>query len=116
MSITGMTLALLRNYNPFNAPTHFKIVDLLRKFDKTFGATGRNYGKVTGDRTLTDIEKRRADRWNFLFIAGMWFRICSTTTSAAPNSASSPDPRRREIASALITRCVGWRNIVRRCT
>jgi hypothetical protein len=49
-------------------------MDLLQNFDKCFGATGRNYGKVTGDRTMQDIEKRRADRWNFLFIAGMWFQ------------------------------------------
>jgi hypothetical protein len=27
-----------------------------------------------GDRTMEDINKRRADRWNFLFIAGMWFQ------------------------------------------
>ena len=60
LSIAGMTLALLRNYDPFQAPTHFKIVDLLKKFDKTFGATGKNYGKVTGDRTKQDIEKRRS--------------------------------------------------------
>jgi len=52
----------------------FKLTDLLQKFDKCFGATGRNYGKVTGDRTIDDIEKRRRDRWNFLFIAGMWFQ------------------------------------------
>ncbi len=38
----------MRNYDPFQAPTHFKLVDLLKKFDKTFGATGRNYGKVDG--------------------------------------------------------------------
>ena len=69
-----MALALMRNYNPFKAPTHFRIADLLKKFDKTFGATGKDYGKVSGDRTMTDIEKRRADRWNFLFIAGMWFQ------------------------------------------
>src|SRR4026208_2013586 len=67
LSIAGMTLALLRNYDPFQAPTHFKIADLLKKFDKTFGATGKDYGKVTGDRTMEDIEKRRQDRWNFLF-------------------------------------------------
>src|SRR5918994_352471 len=64
-SIIGMTLALMRNYDPFQAPKHFKIADLLKKFDKTFGATGRDYGKVTGDRTVGDIEKRRSDRWNF---------------------------------------------------
>ncbi|HEX8802450.1 MAG TPA: radical SAM protein, partial [Terriglobales bacterium] len=50
MSIAGMTLALLKNYDPFKAPKHFKFVDLLKKFDKTFGATGKDYGKVSGDR------------------------------------------------------------------
>ena len=48
LSIVGMALALLRNYDPFKSPTHFKFTDLLKKFDKTFGATGKNYGKVSG--------------------------------------------------------------------
>src|SRR3954453_20498455 len=74
LSVVGMALAAARNYDPFQAPTHFKLSDLLKKFDKTFGATGRNYGKVSGDRTIQDIEKRRSDLWNFLFIAGMWFQ------------------------------------------
>ena len=74
LSIAGMALALMRNYDPFKAPTHFRIADLMKKFDKTFGATGKSYGKVTGDRTRDDIEQRRSDRWNFLFIAGMWFQ------------------------------------------
>src|SRR6202140_4412718 len=74
LSVVGVTLALLRNYDPTKSPTHFKILDLLQKFDKCFGATGRNYGKVTGDRPRADIEQGRADRWNFLFIAGMWFQ------------------------------------------
>src|ERR1700752_1201596 len=34
LSVAGVTLALLRNYNPFNAPTHFSIFSLLAKFDK----------------------------------------------------------------------------------
>ena len=46
LSVVGMALALMRNYDPFKAPTHFRIADLLKKFDKTFGATGKNYGKV----------------------------------------------------------------------
>jgi len=78
LSVFGMALALVRNYDSFNSPTHFKLTDLLRKFDKTFGATKSaekgKYGKVEGDRTIDDIKKRRADRWNFLFIAGMWFQ------------------------------------------
>ena len=70
----GMALSLTRNYDSFQAPTHFKLSDLMKKFDKTFGATNKDYGKVSGDRTRADIDKRRADRWNFLFIAGMWFQ------------------------------------------
>src|SRR6185437_3787205 len=54
--------------------TAFLNADQLAKFDKCFGATGRKYGKVTADRTMADIEQRRADRWNFLFIASMWFQ------------------------------------------
>ncbi|HXA04499.1 MAG TPA: radical SAM protein, partial [Bryobacteraceae bacterium] len=74
LSVVGVALSLLRNYDPFKSPRHFKLTDLLTKFDKCFGATGRNYGKVSGDRTIDDIQKRRKDRWNFLFIAGMWFQ------------------------------------------
>src|ERR1051326_460506 len=69
LSVLGVSLALLRNYDPFQAPTHFKMTDLIAKFDKCFGMSKKaqtgEYGKVTGDRTLADIEKRRADRWNF---------------------------------------------------
>src|SRR4030081_2232850 len=78
LSVFGMALALVRNYDSFKSPTHFKLTDLLKKFDKTFGATKSaekgKYGKVEGDRTKDDIAKRRADRWNFLFVAGMWFQ------------------------------------------
>ncbi len=59
LSVVGMALALMKNYDPFKSPTHFKMLDLMKKFDKTFGATGKDYGKVTGDRTMADIEKRR---------------------------------------------------------
>ena len=74
LSSVGMALALMKNYDPFKSPTHFKIADLMKKFDKTFGATGKSYGKVGADRTAKDQQLRRADRWNFLFIAGMWFQ------------------------------------------
>ena len=77
LSIVGMALALMRNYDPFKAPTHFRLSDLLKKFDKTFGATRARTGTTARSRATarsSDIEKRRADRWNFLFIAGMWFQ------------------------------------------
>src|SRR5437899_432622 len=52
LSILGVALSLMRNYDPFASPTHFKLTDLLQKFDKCFGATKRKYGKVTANRTM----------------------------------------------------------------
>src|SRR4030095_16149820 len=65
---------LLKNYNPFTAPPSLTLVDIFKKFDKSFGLSGKNYGKIVGEARLKDIEKRRQDPWNFLFIAGMWFQ------------------------------------------
>ena len=65
-----MGLALLKHYQPFAAPSQFNLYELFKKFDKSFGLTGKDYGKVDGNRSAEDIEKRRSDRWNFLFIAG----------------------------------------------
>jgi uncharacterized radical SAM superfamily Fe-S cluster-containing enzyme len=113
LSIIGVSLALLRNYKPFEAPTHFRLMDLLQKFDKCFGATGRNYGKVTGDRTMQDIEKRRADRWNFLFIAGMWFQDLFNYDFRRTEQCIIPYATQQgEISFCAYNTGVGWRNII----
>jgi uncharacterized radical SAM superfamily Fe-S cluster-containing enzyme len=113
MSIVGVALALLRNYDPTKAPTHFRIMDLLQKFDKCFGATGKNYGKVTGDRTMEDIEKRRADRWNFLFIAGMWFQDLFNYDFRRTEQCIIPYATQEgEISFCAYNTGVGWRNII----
>ncbi len=113
LSIAGMALALMRNYDPFKAPTHFKIADLFKKFDKTFGATGKNYGKVTGDRTMEDIEKRRSDRWNFLFIAGMWFQDLFNYDFRRTEMCIIPYATQQgEISFCAYNTGIGWRNII----
>jgi hypothetical protein len=113
LSVVGVALALLRNYDPTKSPTHFRIMDLLQKFDKCFGATGRNYGKVTGDRTMADIEKRRADRWNFLFIAGMWFQDLFNYDFRRTEQCIIPYATQEgEISFCAYNTGVGWRNII----
>jgi uncharacterized radical SAM superfamily Fe-S cluster-containing enzyme len=113
LSVVGMALALLKNYDPFKAPTHFKLIDLMMKFDKTFGATGRNYGKVSGDRTISDIEKRRKDRWNFLFIAGMWFQDLFNYDFRRTEQCIIPYATQDgEISFCAYNTGVGWRNII----
>jgi hypothetical protein len=116
LSVVGMALALLRNYDPFKAPSHFKLLDLLKKFDKTFGATKdaqKRYGSVSGQRTVEDIEKRRADRWNFLFIAGMWFQDLFNYDFRRTEQCIIPYATQEgEISFCAYNTGVGWRNII----
>ena len=113
LSVVGVALSLLRNYDPFKSPRHFRLTDLLTKFDKCFGATGRNYGKVSGDRTMQDIEKRRKDRWNFLFVAGMWFQDLFNYDFRRTEQCIIPYATQEgEISFCAYNTGVGWRNIV----
>ena len=116
-NITGVSLALLRNYNPFKSPTHFKLTDLIAKFDKCFGMTKKaetgGYGKVTGDRTMDDITKRRNDRWNFLFVAGMWFQDLFNYDFRRTEQCIIPYATQEgEISFCAYNTGVGWRNII----
>jgi len=116
LSVVGMAFALVRNYDPFKAPTHFKMKDLLQKFDKSFGATknaDKKYGSVKGTRSLEDIEKRRKDRWNFLFIAGMWFQDLFNYDFRRTEQCIIPYATQEgEISFCAYNTGVGWRNII----
>jgi uncharacterized radical SAM superfamily Fe-S cluster-containing enzyme len=117
LSIVGVTLSLLRNYNSFNSPTHFKLTDLVAKFDKCFGMSKKaekgGYGKVSGDRTMDDITKRRNDRWNFLFVAGMWFQDLFNYDFRRTEQCIIPYATQEgEISFCAYNTGVGWRNII----
>src|SRR5258706_540191 len=113
LTVFGMALCLMKNYDPFQSPTHFKLMDLLRKFDKNFNATGKNYGKVGPDRTVDDVMKRRNDRWNFLFIAGMWFQDLFNYDFRRTEQCIIPYATQEgEISFCAYNTGVGWRNII----
>src|SRR5436190_16863686 len=109
----GMALCLMKNYDPFKSPTHFKLTDLLSKFDKNYNVTGRNYGKVGPERTIDDVMKRRQDRWNFLFIAGMWFQDLFNYDFRRTEQCIIPYATQEgEISFCAYNTGVGWRNII----
>jgi uncharacterized radical SAM superfamily Fe-S cluster-containing enzyme len=113
LSIFGMVLSLMRNYDPFASPRHFKLWDLFKKFDKTFGASGKSYGDVSGRRTREDIELRRSDRWNFLLIAGMWFQDLFNYDFRRTEQCIIPYATQEgEISFCAYNTGIGWRNIV----
>jgi len=112
-SMAMMALALLKNYNSFGAPAHFKLTDLLQKFDKTFGLSGKDYGKSSPDRTFDDVMKRRKDRWNFLFIAGMWFQDLFNYDFRRTEMCIIPyGTQEGEISFCAYNTGIGWRNII----
>jgi hypothetical protein len=108
-----MGLTLLKHYNPYKSPTHFTLYELFKKFDKSFGLTGKNYGRVDGKRSKTDIEMRRADRWNFLFIAGMWFQDLFNYDFRRTEMCIIPyGTQEGEISFCAYNTGIGWRNII----
>ena len=75
--------------------------------------TGKDYGKVSGDRSTGDIEKRRADRWNFLFIAGMWFQDLFNYDFRRTEMCIIPyGTQEGEISFCAYNTGIGWRNII----
>jgi uncharacterized radical SAM superfamily Fe-S cluster-containing enzyme len=113
LSVLGMALAVARNFDPFKATAHFHLWSLLMKFDKGFGASGRDYGKVGADRTLEDVERRRNDRWNVLFVAGMWFQDLFNYDFRRTEMCIIPYATQEgEISFCAYNTGVGWRQIV----
>ena len=108
-----MGLALLKNYRPYGAPQSLTLVDICKKFDKSFGLTGKNYGRVDGERSMEDIEKRRSDPWNFLFIAGMWFQDLFNYDFRRTEMCIIPyGTQEGEISFCAYNTGIGWRNII----
>jgi hypothetical protein len=69
--------------------------------------------QVKGDRTMDDIKKRRQDRWNFLFIAGMWFQDLFNYDFRRTEQCIIPYATQEgEISFCAYNTGVGWRNII----
>src|ERR1044072_9804160 len=113
MSNLMMGLALLKHYNPYNSPSNFTLYELFKKFDKSFGLTGKDYGRVGRARTEQAIDVRRSDRWNFLFIAGMWFQDLFNYDFRRTEMCLIPyGTQEGEISFCAYNTGVGWRQII----
>ena len=65
------------------------------------------------DRTIEDVELRRKDRWNFLFIAGMWFQDLFNYDFRRTEQCIIPYATQEgEISFCAYNTGVGWRNII----
>ena len=68
---------------------------------------------MSGDRTQGDIAKRRSDRWNFLFVAGMWFQDLFNYDFRRTERCIIPYATQEgEISFCAYNTGIGWRNII----
>jgi uncharacterized radical SAM superfamily Fe-S cluster-containing enzyme len=100
-------LSLLRNYSPRRAPKGFRLMDLVRKFDKQSG--GQLGGRLGG----SDQVDRKQDEWLVLFVAGMWFQDLWTYDFRRTEMCIIPYATQMgEISFCAYNTGVGWRQIV----
>jgi uncharacterized radical SAM superfamily Fe-S cluster-containing enzyme len=111
-----MALALLKNYSSYKSPSTFRLIDLWRKFDKSWGLTPnqrKKYGTAGPERTYEDAVKRRHDPWNFLFIAGMWFQDLFNYDFRRTEMCIIPYATQQgEISFCAYNTGIGWRKII----
>jgi uncharacterized radical SAM superfamily Fe-S cluster-containing enzyme len=108
-----MGLSLLKNYKPFQAPPSLTLGALLKKFDKSWGLSGKNYGDVSGKRTKEVTMKRREDPWNLLFVAGMWFQDLFNYDFRRTEMCIIPYATQLgEISFCAYNTGIGWRKII----
>src|ERR1700737_2884269 len=110
-------LAMLKNYNPYVSPGTFRLIDLLRKMDKSWGLTPnqrKKYGTAGPVRTYEDAMKRRkTDPWNFLMIAGMWFQDLFNYDFRRTEMCIIPYATQQgEISFCAYNTGIGWRKII----
>ncbi len=110
-------LALLKNYQPFEAPPSLALIDLWRKFDKSWGSDAKPREEVRqlgpGPHLRRHHEAPRADPWNFLFIAGMWFQDLFNYDFRRTEMCIIPYATQQgEISFCAYNTGIGWRKII----
>jgi hypothetical protein len=99
-------ISLLRNYHPMHGPKGFRLIDLLKKYDKQ---SGGQLGGIGAPRT----NSRKDDEWLMLFVAGMWFQDLWTYDFRRTEMCIIPYATQAgEISFCAYNTGVGWRQIV----
>jgi uncharacterized radical SAM superfamily Fe-S cluster-containing enzyme len=100
-------LSLLRNYTPGAAPRGFRLIDLLKKYDKQSG------GHLGGQLGACEDGNRKKDEWLLMFVAGMWFQDLWTYDFRRTEMCIIPYATQMgEISFCAYNTGVGWRQIV----
>ena len=109
-----MALALMRNYRPVQGADALQARGPDAEVRQDSSARPERRPIRLGERDRAqDIESRRRDRWNFLFIAGMWFQDLFNYDFRRTEMCIIPyGTQQGEISFCAYNTGVGWRNII----
>jgi uncharacterized radical SAM superfamily Fe-S cluster-containing enzyme len=100
-------LSLLRHFTPSKAPSGFRLIDLIKKFDKQSG------GQLGGRLGAAPDGDRKGDEWLLLFVAGMWFQDLWNYDFRRTEMCIIPYATQMgEISFCAYNTGIGWRQIV----
>ena len=95
-----VVLSILRNFDPTKAPPGFTVSELLDLLNRKFA------GSLTGD-------KRKPNKWKFLWIGGMWFQDLWTYDFRRTEMCIIPyGTQEGEISFCAYNTGIGWRQII----
>jgi uncharacterized radical SAM superfamily Fe-S cluster-containing enzyme len=107
LTVVQTALSLLRHYTPSRTPKGFRLIDLLRKFDK------QTDGQLGGSLNGAPDADRRQDEWLLMFVAGMWFQDLWTYDFRRTEMCIIPYATQMgEVSFCAYNTGVGWRQIV----
>jgi uncharacterized radical SAM superfamily Fe-S cluster-containing enzyme len=105
LTLAELTVALLKNYQPEQAPAGYTFPDLLKQLLSQSGARGKKIGEYESDSAEFE--------WRVLFVAGMWFQDLFNYDFRRTEMCIIPyGTQMGEISFCAYNTGVGWRNVV----
>jgi len=113
LSMVGLALALVRNYDPFKAPVHFRMTDMIKGVHRNLRAGNKRNGIRGRNNFIVRNLRKRANRWSLFFIAGMWFQDLFNYDFRRTEMCIIPyGTQEGEISFCAYNTGLGWRKII----
>jgi 7,8-dihydro-6-hydroxymethylpterin dimethyltransferase len=105
ITVAELAVALLKRYQPDQAPKGYGFAELMKQFISQTGARGKRIGEYESD--AAEFE------WRVMFVAGMWFQDLFNYDFRRTEMCIIPYATQMgEISFCAYNTGVGWRNVV----
>ena len=113
LSTVGLVLALVRNYDSFRAPSHFRLIDMVKGVNRNLRVGNKETDIREEANFIARNLRKRSNRWSLFFIAGMWFQDLFNYDLRRTEMCIIPyGTQEGEISFCAYNTGVGWRKII----